>query len=64
MNKNKSQKKITLEPKEYLRRITSAKQKIVNLIKDENMKNDYLKKIKELENEYKQEISLCKKMEI
>ena len=60
----KARKKITLEPKEYLRRITSAKQKIVNLIKDENMKNDYLKKIKELENEYKQEISLCKKMEI
>lgn len=60
----KARKKITLEPKEYLQRITSARQKIVNLIKDENMKNDYLKKIKELENEYKQEISLCKKMEI
>lgn len=33
-----------------------ARQKIENLIEDENMKNDYLKRLNELEEEYIKEV--------
>ena len=54
--RNKQRKKIMQDPQKYLQRILTARRKIDELVKDEEMKADYLKRLEDLEEEFNKEI--------
>ena len=58
----KERKKIMGNPNEYLKRILDVKQKITELIKEEEMKKDYIKRLEDLEKEFIKDIELNKEL--
>ena len=55
--RHKQRRIIMHDSEKYLNRIMSARQKLKVLVKDEKMKNDYLERLKNLEEEFLQELS-------
>ena len=57
-------KRIIADPSKFLQRITLAREKIESLVKDGNMRSDYVERLKDLEDEYLKELSVRKGLEI
>lgn len=60
----KERKRIMGESSKYLQRIRVVREKIEELVENENTKQDYLERLNDLETEFLQELSLSKDLEV